>query len=157
MATGIGDSFGLGWKIATVLKGYGGKGLLESYELGRLLVATKNIDQSGAFGEVWRDWSAEAGVEVLLSQSEEGKALKAKMAKCVTTNNSENKAHGIEPGYRYNASPIVDPDTEVAEPRWDVDYYIPSTWPEMSMFGLFGHEYTIVDFSEDGKMGRCFC
>lgn len=171
MNTGIGDSFDLGWKIAATLKGYGGKALLESYELERLPVATRNIDQSGAFWEVWRqiwDWTTEVDVAVLLSQSKEGKAIKSKMANWISTNNSENKAHGIELGYRYNASPIVVPDTEVAEPRWDLDHYIPSTWPgaraphvflsdgKTSIFDLFGQGYTIVDFSEEGKWADAF-
>ncbi|KAL6900540.1 FAD binding domain-containing protein [Trichoderma evansii] len=171
MNTGIGDGFDLGWKLAATLKGYGGKALLESYELERLPVATKNIDQSGAFWETWRqiwDWSAEAGAEVLSSQSEEGKALKAKIAEWMLTNNQENKAHGIELGYRYNASPIVVPDTEVAEPRWDLGHYVPSTWPgarpphvflsdgKTSIFDLFGQGYTIVDFSEEGKWADAF-
>jgi hypothetical protein len=171
MNTGIGDGFDIGWKLAATLNGYGGKGLLESYELERLPVATRNIDQSGEFWEVWRqiwEWSADAATEVLLSQGEEGKALKAKMANWMLTNNSENQAQGIELGYRYNVSPIVVPDTEVAEPRWDLNHYVPSTWPgarpphvflsdgKTSIFDLFGQDYTIVDFSKEGKWANAF-
>ncbi|KAM0255715.1 hypothetical protein ACHAQJ_005469 [Trichoderma viride] len=171
MNTAVGDSFDLGWKLAATLKGYGGKSLLASYEVERLPVAVRNIDQSGYYWGIWHkvwSWAAEAGPEIFFSQSKEGKALKAKMADWILANDSENKAHGIELGYRYNASPIVLADTQVTEPEWNSRHYIPSTWPgarpphvflsdgKTSIFDLFGQGYTIVDFSEEGKWADAF-
>ena len=40
--TGIGDASNLGWKLAAVLQGWGGKQLLESYELERVPIADAN-------------------------------------------------------------------------------------------------------------------
>jgi 2-polyprenyl-6-methoxyphenol hydroxylase-like FAD-dependent oxidoreductase len=70
MNTGIGDAVDLGWKVAGVLQGWGGPGLLESYELERrpvqdrvIQAATDNmsvlstdlvsddLDAAGAFGD----------------------------------------------------------------------------------------------------------
>jgi FAD-dependent monooxygenase len=171
MNTAVGDSFDLGWKLAAALQGYGGKNLLPSYEIERLPVAVRNINQSGYFWGIWEKvwgWAAEAGAQTVLSQSKEGKVVKAKMADWALTNDGENKDHGIELGYRYNASPIVVPDNEVAEPEWNSHHYIPSTWPgarpphvflsdgKTSIFDLFGQGYTIVDFSEEGKWADAF-
>ncbi|KAL7785502.1 FAD binding domain-containing protein [Trichoderma ceciliae] len=171
MNTAVGDSFDLGWKLAATLRGYGGKDLLTSYELERLPVALRNIEHSGALMAIWSRiwiWAAEAGSETLMSQSEVGKTTKAKMADFFLANDGENQDHGIELGYRYNSSPIVVPDTEVAEPEWNCRHYVPSTWPgarpphvflsdgRTSIFDLFGQGYTIIDFSEEGKWADAF-
>ncbi|KAL6693885.1 hypothetical protein J3F84DRAFT_396159 [Trichoderma pleuroticola] len=171
MNTAVGDSFDIGWKLAATLKQYGGKDLLKSYELERLPIAVRNINQSGTFWKVWATiWSraAEIRADTLLSKPEELKAIKASTAEFFKANDAENKSHGIELGYRYNASPIVVPDTEATEPKWSILHYIPSTWPgaraphvflsdgETSVFDLFGQDYTIVDFSEEGKWAESF-
>ncbi|KAK1240402.1 hypothetical protein MKX07_004430 [Trichoderma sp. CBMAI-0711] len=165
MNTAVGDSFDLGWKLAAVLNGYGGELLLKSYELERLPVAVRNINHSGTLWQRWaRIWSscAQVGPDIL-SQSKLGKAFKAELAHSFLTNDGENQDHGIEMGCRYNASPVVVGDSDASEPEWNFRHYIPSTWPgarpphvfladgETSIFDLFGQEYTIVDFSEDGK------
>ncbi|KAL6814408.1 hypothetical protein J3E69DRAFT_375842 [Trichoderma sp. SZMC 28015] len=171
MNTAVGDSFDIGWKLAATLKQYGGKDLLKSYELERLPIAVRNINQSGTFWKVWATiWSrvAEIRADILLSKPEELKAIKANTAEFFITNDAENKSHGIELGYRYNSSPIVVPDAEATEPEWNILHYIPSTWPgaraphvflsdgETSVFDLFGQDYTIVDFSEEGKWAQSF-
>ncbi|ETR97598.1 hypothetical protein M419DRAFT_39261 [Trichoderma reesei RUT C-30] len=165
MNTAVGDSFDLGWKLAAVLNGYGGELLLKSYELERLPVAVRNINHSGTLWQRWaRIWSSCAQVRPdILSQSKLGKAFKAELAHSFLTNDGENQDHGIEMGYRYNASPVVVGDSDASEPEWNFRHYVPSTWPgarpphvfladgETSIFDLFGQEYTIVDFSKDGK------
>lgn len=171
MNTAVGDSFDIGWKLAATLKQYGGKDLLKSYELERLPIAARNINQSGTFWKVWATiWSrvAELRTDTILSRPEELKAIKASTAEFFKVNDAENRSHGIELGYRYNASPVVVPDTEATEPEWSILHYIPSTWPgarpphvflsdgETSVFDLFGQDYTIVDFSEDGKWAESF-
>ncbi|KAL7941312.1 hypothetical protein V8C42DRAFT_355621 [Trichoderma barbatum] len=171
MNTAVGDSFDLGWKLAATLKNYGGKDLLKSYELERLPVAVKNINHSGALWQRWANiWSsfAEASSNNLLSKTEEGKAFRVKIANSFLANDGEHKDHGIELGYRYNASPIVIPDADAPEPEWNIRHYIPSTWPgsrpphvflsdgKTSIFDLFGRGYTIVDFSKEGKWADAF-
>ncbi|EHK19447.1 uncharacterized protein TRIVIDRAFT_135159, partial [Trichoderma virens Gv29-8] len=171
MNTAVGDSFDLGWKLAATLRQYGGKDLLKSYELERLPVAVRNINHSGTLWQRWANiWSrvAEARAGNLLSKPGEGKAIKAEIAESFVANDGENQDHGIELGYRYNESPIIVPDADAAEPEWNFRHYVPSTWPgaraphvflldgETSIFDLFGEDYTIVDFSEDGKWADSF-
>jgi len=42
MNTGIGDAVDLGWKLDAVLRGWGGEGLLEGYEIERKPIAVRN-------------------------------------------------------------------------------------------------------------------
>jgi hypothetical protein len=70
---------------------------------------------------------------------------------------------GIEMGYRYGRSPIVLSSGEMGEePAWYPTHYVPSTWPGARaphvflsdgrpIFDLYGEEYTLVDFTPDGR------
>ncbi|KAH8893625.1 hypothetical protein GQ53DRAFT_780432 [Thozetella sp. PMI_491] len=170
MNTAVGDCFDIGWKLAAILHGYGGKYLLDSYEAERKPVAVRNIERSGVHWKVhgdYQSWVRERPGAVL-SDSEEGKKLRARIAEHFESHDGENQDHGIEMGYRYNGSPVVVPDGEVQEPEWNPRNYIPSTWPgsrvphvflegsETSIFDLLGPDYTIVDFSEVGKWATKF-
>ncbi|KAK5998384.1 FAD-dependent monooxygenase apdD [Cladobotryum mycophilum] len=156
MNTAIGDSFDLGWKLAAVMRGYGGEALLSSYEAERLPVALRNIERSGFHFKNLLTFS-HAGItspEVITSATKQGDELRSQVAENFLANNNENQERGIEMGYRYNGSPVVNPDTEVQEPEWKFRDYIPSTWPGArapTIFDLFGQDFTIVDFSEHGR------
>ncbi len=50
--TGVGDSVDLGWKLAAVLQGWGGPGLLDSYELERRPIQTQVIEAAAANNRV---------------------------------------------------------------------------------------------------------
>jgi hypothetical protein len=66
-------------------------------------------------------------------------------------------------GYRYGGSPIVLSDGETGtEPEWFPTHYVPSTWPGhraphvflsdgRPIFDLYGEDYTLVDFTPDGR------
>ena len=47
MNTGVGDAFDLSWKLAGTLAGWGGPGLLDSYEWERRKVGARNVKASG--------------------------------------------------------------------------------------------------------------
>src|SRR5258708_34494985 len=47
MNTGVGDACDLSWKLAGTIAGWGGPGLLDSYEQERRKVALRNRDASG--------------------------------------------------------------------------------------------------------------
>lgn len=170
MNTTVGDSFDIGWKVAAVIHGYAGKGLLDSYEIERKPVAVRNIERSGVRNQVHQDyvgWVMEArGNGVVKSPDEAGKALRRRIAEHVASHDGENKDHGIELGYRNDASPVVIPDHDASgasAPDWNYRNYIPSTWPgaraphvfladgHTSIFDLFGPCYTLVGFSQDGQ------
>ncbi len=171
MNTAVGDSFDIGWKLAAVCHGFGGRTLLESYEHERRPVAVRNIERSGVHFSVHRqyiDWVSEAGHHAILADTAQGRALRRKIDQFLSEHDGENKEHGIELGYRNNHSPVVVPDTEVEEPEWSFRSYIPSTWPgsraphvfladgQTSIFDLFGPDFSIVDFSESGSIASAF-
>lgn len=171
MNTAVGDSFDLGWKLAALVKGYGGPNLITSYEAERLPVAKRNIARSGDHMNVHFTYAMrnmQAGPQAVLAHDAAGQALRDTMLDEVTANDGENKDHGIELGYRYNGSPIVVKDSEVPEPQWSVKQYVPSTWPgsraphvwladgKTSIFDLFGPDYTLVDFTKRGAFAQAF-
>ena len=171
MNTALGDSFDIGWKLAAVLDGYGGAHLLRSYESERRPVALRNIDYSGVHATVhfeWWGWAREAGSDVITSQTEDAKKLRAKIAQHLQDHDGENKDQGIELDYRYNHSPVIVPDKETTEPVWKRAQYTPSTWPgaraahvfladgKTSIFDLFSRNYTLIDFSKDNKWAKVF-
>ena len=65
MNTAIHDGFDLGWKLAWVLRGWAGPGLLDSYERERRPVAEHNlarsIDPNGSVRDVGRELQADLG------------------------------------------------------------------------------------------------
>lgn len=171
MNMGLGDAYDIGWKLAAVIKGYGGPHLLESYGNERRPVALRNVERSGQHQSVhWEycNWIKNAGEGVMISQSEAGKQLKQRIRNYIYEHDGENKDHGIEMGYRHRTSPVILRNDGESEPEWSVRDYIPSTWPgsraphvflndgSTSIFDLFGDDYTIVDFTSSGEKSRNF-
>ena len=170
MNTALGDSFDIGWKLGAVISGHGGPALLQSYESERRPVAERNIEHSGVHWTVQATWWGWSATPSIISQAEDGKELRAKIAEYVLQHDGENKDHGIELGYRYTGSPVIVADEKVKEPLWEKECYIPSTWPgaraphvflqdgKTSIFDLFGtgKEYSLVDFTVDGRYIRRF-
>ncbi|KAL4861563.1 hypothetical protein BDV12DRAFT_180042 [Aspergillus spectabilis] len=171
MNTAVGDSFDIGWKIAAVLAGYGGRVLLDSYEAERRPVAIRNIERSGVHHKVHQDyvqWVQAAGDGVVTAQDDGGRALRQRIAQHVSARDGEHKDHGIELGYRCDDSPVVVPEINSSTQaqthglEWDPRNYIASTLPggraphvyladgETIIYTLFGPDYTIVDLSTSG-------
>ncbi|KAF5701106.1 phenol 2-monooxygenase [Fusarium mundagurra] len=172
MNTAVGDSFDLGWKLAAVINGHGGSHLLRSYEMERKPVVIRNIERSGVHFKVHQDyvgWVAQAGPEMILSESTQARELKEKIDRHVQEHSGENQDHGIEMGYRCNNSPIILRSEDAAkEPQWSHRSYVPSTWPgtraphvflsdgKTSIFDHFGQGFTLVDFTHKGQWAARF-
>ncbi|KAL6234084.1 hypothetical protein BDW75DRAFT_231465 [Aspergillus navahoensis] len=173
MNTAVGDSFDIGWKLAAVIHGHGGIHLLDSYQLERYPVAVRNINRSGVHWSVhskYKEWCEEQP-GLVVSQSVEGHALRAKISEWVGTHDGENKDHGIEMGYRYISSNIImASDNPQDEPPFYEREYVPTTWPgarvphvflqdgTTSIYDLLGKgpEFTLVDFTRDGAYIELF-
>ena len=102
MNTAVGDSFDLGWKVAAVLGGWGGEGLLRSYETERRPVAERCLERSGQHwkvqADVWGRCNAEGKRGVVVEASEEGRALRDWIGRHFEENDGENKDEGMELG-----------------------------------------------------------
>ncbi|KAK5102745.1 hypothetical protein LTS08_003545 [Lithohypha guttulata] len=166
MNMGIGDAFDLGWKLAAVINGNGGKGLLTSYELERRPVAMRNVEHSGVHFKVHQDLEAiinGGDPKRVDAMTEEGIALREKIHNHYQHHDGENKDLGIEMGYRYD-SPVIIRDPGEREPPWDVRRFTPTTWPGSrapslflsdgsAIYDKFGKHWTLLSFTttECGK------
>ena len=115
MNTGVGDAIDLSWKLAATLAGWGGPGLLDSYERERRQIGLRNVRASGAAMDGRTSWRA-AG-----TPAEMGAAFDTEQRKVT-------EILGIECGYRYVDSPVVcGEDGDAPDP--DNRAYLPTTWP----------------------------
>jgi 2-polyprenyl-6-methoxyphenol hydroxylase-like FAD-dependent oxidoreductase len=115
MNTGVGDATDLSWKLAATLAGWGGPGLLDSYETERRQIGLRNVRASGAAMDGRTTWRAAT------TREEMGAAFDAEQRKVT-------EILGIEAGYRYVDSPVVCDEAGVG-PDPDNRAYVPTTWP----------------------------
>ncbi|WP_299051941.1 FAD-dependent monooxygenase [uncultured Nocardioides sp.] len=141
--TSIGDSYNLAWKLAHVLHGQAGPGLLDSFDAERapvgeqiVLRANKSIEEFGALLEALEvtgtdDVEAmQAGIAGRADDSLEGAEKRRAIRKALELKDYEFNAHGVELGQRYRSGAVVPDGTE--EPAYTRDpelYYHPTTWP----------------------------
>ena len=141
--TSVQDSYNLAWKLAAVLRGQAGAGLLETYSQERAPVAkqivtraNKSSREFGQFFEVLGLTEAETEAE-MRDQIEErkantarGKAKREALVSAMELKNYEFNAHGVELGQFYQSTAIVGDGTARPEPARDPElYYQASTVP----------------------------
>lgn len=168
MNMGLGDAFDLGWKLASVINGQGGPGLLRSYEVERRPVALRNLDHSGVHFKVHeglKDLLTGGDPRRVDDGTDAASALRQKIHEYYQTHEGEGKDFGIEMGYRYTSPVIMREEDGSIEPPWAPRYYTPTTWPGSraphlylsdgtSIFDLFGKDWALVVFtSEDVGQG----
>lgn len=126
MNMGVGDAVDLGWKIAAELQGWGGPGLVASYEAERRPVHRFVMEEALAnhqmmLGSPWRD-----GLD---ADTPEGDALRKDVGAAIQTAKArEYHTLGTVLGLGYEGSPIIDSESEPAEPH-DGQHYTPSARP----------------------------
>ncbi|WP_211349347.1 FAD-dependent monooxygenase [Micromonospora pisi] len=148
--TGLADAVDLGWKLSALVNGWGGAGLLESYERERRPVASFNAEMCANLMEVWRRFGrlVRAG------------ASREHVAGFLGRESFQADNVGIHFGYRYGDSPVVWHEDGPA-PEWQWRAIVPSTWPGgrapsvrladgTSVFDRLGPDYTLVDLSRAG-------
>jgi hypothetical protein len=127
MNTGVGDAFDLSWKLAATLQGWGGPGLLESYEIERRQVGERNIGASRYALSGYRKWRSQWRSEIL-DDTEAGRAVRDNLASVASVEQRKvNEMVGAELGYRYVDSPII--DNIPGGPEHLFREYKPTSWP----------------------------
>ncbi|MFM0359186.1 FAD-dependent monooxygenase [Paraburkholderia nemoris] len=127
MNTGVGDATDLAWKLAATLQGWGGPGLLASYEDERRQIGERVVGASRYASLGYRAWLAAVRPEIG-DDTPAGSAARAHLA--VVANVEQRKSNemiGAELGYRYVDSPII--DNVPGGPQHDLRAYLPTTWP----------------------------
>jgi 2-polyprenyl-6-methoxyphenol hydroxylase-like FAD-dependent oxidoreductase len=127
MNSGVGDAVDLAWKLAAVLQGWGGPGLLASYEIERRQVGERNVAASGFAARGRRAWRAEYR-PCVRENTPEGAAARAHLARFADREQRKsNEMIGAELGYRYVGSPIIWPEPGDGPPHEFIEY-VPTTW-----------------------------
>lgn len=154
MNTGMGDAVDLGWKLEAVLRGWGGQGLLESYDAERRPIGERAVREATANFRNLVDlptypWIEDEGAEA-------DRKRKALGEKFYSLTQAEWESWGVQFGYRYDPSPICIPDGTPAPPDSPMHYVAtarpgsraPHAWlaPGKSTLDLFGRGFTLLDF-----------
>jgi FAD-dependent monooxygenase len=155
MNTGLGDAFNLGWKLAGLLHGWGGAGLLTSYEAERRPIGDRNRTASVENVMVHLQYRDMVDPNLIGQDSDQGRAHRAAIAEFIIANDAENLSLGVELDVRYDNSPIVCA-TDSGAPPWDRRTFAPTVRPGHrapnvvvgegeTLFDQFGGGYTLVD------------
>ncbi len=157
MNTGIGDAVDLSWKLAAMIEGWGGDGLLDSYSVDRQPVGARNVAE--ASGNLRRMLSV-GRHDDLLDPTPQGEATRQRVGREVSEiMRREWHTLGIHLGYRYEGSAICWPDGSEASPD-DPRTYVPTARPGhraphafladgRSTLDLFGQSYTLLVFGAE--------
>lgn len=153
MNTGVDDAANLGWKLAAVLRGEGGEGLLASYEAERRPIGVRNVNFARGFAD------SVGNVEISESVSAETPEGAAERARLKTHFEHHAEFEFVIPGaflgLRYEASPVIAYDDAVPPPDHPNDYTpnaipgsrAPHVWlGDDALFDRLGPEYTLVRF-----------
>jgi 2-polyprenyl-6-methoxyphenol hydroxylase-like FAD-dependent oxidoreductase len=127
MNTGVGDALDLAWKLAGTLRGWGGPGLLASYEIERRQVGDRNIGASRYAFLGRRRWRSQYRAEIRETTSA-GQAARDNLVRVAAVEQPKsNEMIGAELGYRYVGSPVI--WDEPGGPEHLFREYVPTTWP----------------------------
>jgi hypothetical protein len=127
MNTGVGDAIDLSWKLAATLRGWGGPGLLASYEAERRPVGDRAVAASRYASLGRRKWRSQYRPNIR-DATPEGQATRDNLARIADIEQRKtNEMIGAELGYRYQGSAII--WDEPGGPEHLFREYHPTTWP----------------------------
>jgi hypothetical protein len=124
MNTGIDDVANLAWKLAAMIQGWGGRRLLDSYELERKPVAVRNTIAARDMAK--RNGSIPTSLD-MEEDTPEGEAARRRVGAHLSTFGEAFASIGLQLGVRYDGSPIIVEDGPPPAP--DAVAYTPSSVP----------------------------
>jgi 2-polyprenyl-6-methoxyphenol hydroxylase-like FAD-dependent oxidoreductase len=127
MNTGIGDAVDLGWKLAAIVRGWGGPDLLASYDAERRPIGHRNVGMAAEFYLAHEQF--EDGLGAIEDDGEQGRALRQRLGRKLEQDvGAMFRTIGLQLGYRYEDSPICVPDGTPAPPD-NPETFVPSARP----------------------------
>ena len=161
MNTGIDDSSNIAWKLAAMLQGWGGPGLLDTYETERKPIGYRNTGASRQLANALRDLAVPDCIE---DDTPAGAAARRAAAETSYVKDNhfnrpeEKDAVGVQLGARYDGSPIIVGDGAPPPPDNLVEYVpsgvpggrAPHLWLDDergqggSLFDRFGRGFTLL-------------
>jgi 2-polyprenyl-6-methoxyphenol hydroxylase-like FAD-dependent oxidoreductase len=150
--TAVEDAVNLGWKLAAMVKGWGGAALIESYETERQGIARRNTAYARAFADSVGRFVPPRELE---DDSLAGEAARKRAGDHLDAHvRFEFNIPGITFGGRYDGSPIIVADGTVP-PADTINEYVPSACPGgraphlwladgRSLYDALGFEFTLL-------------
>jgi 2,4-dichlorophenol 6-monooxygenase len=167
--TSVQDAYNLAWKLAFVLRGEAGEGLLDSYDeerapIGKQVVlrANKSIEEFGPLYEAlgFSDTNDPDVMNEHMSaradDTPEAAGQRERLRKALELKDYEFNAHGVELGQRYRSCAIMPGGTPEPPHTRDPElYYHPTTWPGARVphcwLGRDGHKVSTHDLVGKGR------
>lgn len=162
MNTGLADADGLSWRLAAIVHGWGDPALLDSYDLERRPVATRNVSEATSS---FRRLEQVPRGPAMLEDTAEGEALRGQIRAAVMGGGFEREfeQEGLVLGYDYYDSPIVvsdgservTHDSKVYVQQARPGHRAPHAWIDdgVSTLDLFGDGFTLLRFGAAGESG----
>ena len=161
--TGIDDAANIGWKLAAMVAGWGGKNLIDSYEIERRPIGIRNTTTSGQYANKIGSLKFPDFIE---EDSARGKAARDVLREDLATFKEEFASLGIVLGARYDGSPLIIGDGTTPPPD-DPATYIPSATPggrmphywideKESVFDRLGSWFNLVRLGPDAPTASEF-
>ena len=161
--TGLADAVDLGWKLVAVFQGWGGAGLLRSYEAERKPIALHNVHAST---DEFVLLAALPGGPEIAEDSAEGAAVRRRWAEAYRRSSGATSpifTENLRLGYCYEGSPICVPDGSPAIPLETAEFVpsarpgtrAPHAWigPGRSTLDLYGGGFTLLRLGRDPPSG----
>jgi 2-polyprenyl-6-methoxyphenol hydroxylase-like FAD-dependent oxidoreductase len=162
--TAIEDAVNLGWKLAAVVKGWGGAQLLDSYERERKPAAERNTGYSRYYANSIGNFTPAPEIE---DESAAGDAARQEAGIYLNRHvREEFNIPGITFGARYDGSPIIAGDGATPPPD-RANEYIPSAVPGgraphvwlsdgRSLYDTLGFEFSLLRLGPSASDGVGF-
>jgi 2,4-dichlorophenol 6-monooxygenase len=167
--TSVQDAYNLAWKLAYVLDGRAGPGLLDSFDAERapigkqiVLRANKSIEEFGpifhalGFSDTTDPDVMNERMRARADDTPQAAAQRIALREALELKDYEFNAHGVELGQRYGSGAVVPDGTP--EPPFTRDrelYYHPTTWPGARLphcwLGRDGHRVSTHDLAGKGR------
>jgi 2-polyprenyl-6-methoxyphenol hydroxylase-like FAD-dependent oxidoreductase len=158
MNTGIADAVDLGWKLAAVLRGWGGDRLLQSYDQERRPIGARNVRLTAEFYGEHEKFAD--GIAAIEDDGPEGAQVRRRVGEALVRGVGRMfRTIGLQIGYRYEDSPICVSDGSPPYPD-DPEDALPSARPGSraphlwlgdgrSILDLYGRGFVLLRFGTD--------
>ncbi len=168
--TSIQDGFNLAWKLAAVVKGQAGPGLLETFSVERAPIAKQIVTRAnqsiGEFGPIFEALGMTGGTDVEKIQASmdarcnataDADRQREAIRQAIAFKKYEFDAHGVEMNQRYRSTAAVT-DGQM-EPAFELDaelHYQPTTWPGARIphcwiYDQAGRKHSTLDLTGKGR------
>lgn len=168
--TSIQDSFNLAWKLAAVVRGQAGPGLLDTYSVERAPIAKQIVTRANQsiaeFGPIFEALGMTGGTDIeKIRSSMEARCdatpaaeqQREALRQAIAAKKYEFDAHGVEMNQRYKSGAAVT-DGQM-EPAFELDpelHYQPTTWPGARVphawiYDADGTKHSTLDLTGKGR------